>query len=1396
MNRALLPKHVAAVVKTQKDPLKALEMFNSAKNEEGFKHTVLTYKCIVQKLGLHGEFEEMEKLLSEMRENVSNELLEGAYIEAMKNYGRKGKVQEAVDTFERMDFYNCDPSVHSFNAIMNILVEYGYHAQAHKVYMRMRDKGVQSDVYTYTIRIKSFCRTSRPHAALRLLRNMPELGCDSNAVAYCTVVAGLFHSGHCDHARLLFDEMLARCLCPDVVAFNKLVHVLCKKGLVSESEKLLNKVLKRGVCPNLFTFNIFVQGLCREGALDRAVRLLGSVSREGLSLDVVTYNILICGLCRNSRVVEAEEYLQKMVNYGFEPDGFTYNIIIDGYCKKGMVQCANRVLKDAVFKGFKSDEFTYCSLINGFCQDGDPNQAMAVFRDGLGKGLRPSIVVYNTLIKGLSQQGLILPALQLMNEMAENGYQPNIWTYNLVINGLCKMGCVSDASHLVDDAIAKGCLPDIFTYNTLIDGYCKQLKLDNAIEIVNRMWSQGMIPDVITYNTLLNGLCKVAKSEEVMEIFKAMEEKGCCPNIITYNIIVESLCKAKKVNEAVGLLGEMKSKGLIPDVVSFGTLITGFYKIGDLDGAYQLFRRMEKQYDVFHTTATYNIIISAFSEQLKMNMAMKLFDEMKDNGCVPDNYTYRVVIDGFCKLGNVTQGYNFLLKNIEKGLIPSLTTFGRVLNCLCVKHQVHEAVGIIHLMLQKGIVPETVNTIFEADKKVVAAPKIVVEDLLKKGHITYQAYELLYDGIRDKKILKKRLQTVNSLRRGASSLKATKQIHSQICKTGLDTDPIVLGKLLLHCAITISDSLHYALRLFHHFPNPDTFMHNTLIRALSLSQTPLLSLHPFIQLRRQPTLFPDSFSFVFALKGVANSRHLRPGIQLHSQAFCHGFDAHIFVGTTLISMYAECGDSHSATRVFDEMSQPNVVAWNAAVTAAFRYGHVEGARDVFGRMPVRNLTSWNVMLSGYAKAGELGLARRVFCEMPLRDDVSWSTMIVGFAHNGCFDEAFGFFRELLRQGIGTNEVSLTGVLSACAQAGAFEFGNILHGFMEKAGLLYVGSVNNALIDTYSRCGNVAMARLVFQNMPVAARSIVSWTSIIAGLAMHGYGEEAIQFFHDMEECGVRPDGITFISILYACSHSGLVEEGGAFFSKMKNLYGIEPAIEHYGCMVDLYGRAARLQKAYEFICEMPVSPNAIIWRTLLGACSIHGNIELAELVKTRLAEMDPDNSGDHVLLSNVYAIAGKWKDVASIRRTMTQQSMKKSPGWSMIEIDKVIYRFVAGEKPNKVTEEAHEKLGEIMLRLRAEAGYAPQLRSVLHDIEEEEKEDSVSKHSEKLAAAFGIAKLPNGRILRIVKNLRVCGDCHTVMKLISRVYQVEIIVRDRSRFHSFKDGFCSCRDYW
>ncbi|KAJ8539912.1 hypothetical protein K7X08_026301 [Anisodus acutangulus] len=484
--------------------------------------------------GYYGEFKAMEGVIQEARQKIDNRLLEGVYITAIRAYGKKSKVQEAVDVFDKMDFFNCEPSVHSYNTIMNILVEHAYFKQAHKVYMKMLEKGISPDVYTFTIRIKSFCRTKRPNVALRLLNNMLHQGC-----------------------------------------------------------------------------------LSEKGQLNEAARMLEALRKEGLNADVVTYNTLICGLCKHSK---------------------------DGYF----------------------------------------NRAKSLFNEATGKGMKSNVILYNTLIKGMCQLGLILEALKLMTEMPEKGCRPNTWTYNLIINGLCKMGCVSDASNILNDAVAKVILPDIFTFNTLIDGYCKQTKLVDAIEILNTMWDHDVVPDVITYNTMLDGLCKLKTSDDVMETFKVMVEKGCVPNIITYNILIESL-------------------------LTFGTLINGFCENEDLDGAYELFRRMKRQYKCSHTTATYNILISAFAKKLKMDMAEKLFLEMNEYGCPPDNYTYRCMIDGFCKVDNTEFGYKFLLDNMTKEFLPSKETVGRVINCLYVKNRLLEAVGIIHLMVQKGVVPDVVH---------------------------------------------------------------------------------------------------------------------------------------------------------------------------------------------------------------------------------------------------------------------------------------------------------------------------------------------------------------------------------------------------------------------------------------------------------------------------------------------------------------------------------------------------------------------------------------------------------------------------------------------------------------------------------------------------------------
>ncbi|EPS69973.1 hypothetical protein M569_04785 [Genlisea aurea] len=771
MPSAVLPKHVAAVIRCQRDPLRALDMFRSVEKEDGYKHTALTYKCLIEKLGSGGKFDAMEAAMEEMRQCIDRASLEGVYVAAMKIYGKKRKVQEAVDIFEKMEFFDCRPTVYSHNVVMNILVENDFFTQAHKLYLMMKDKGIAPDVHTYTIRIKSFCRTNRPQAALRLLNNMPSQGCEFNSVAYCTVVSGFYQQGFRINARGLFVQMVGVGIVPDVATFNKLIHILCKNGDVSETEVLLDKVLKRGFVPNLFTLNIFIQGLCKKGLTGEAVRML----EVGRIKDAVTYNTLICGLSKESKVEEAEKYLRRMVNGGFEPDAFTYNSIVDGYCRLGMMQKADGILRDASSRGgFVPDEFTYCSLLRGCFESGDFDRALSVFLEAARKGMKRNVVLFNGLVEGLCRNGLVLESLRMVKEMEEEGgFRPDSCTYNVIVNSMCKLGCLSDADMFLEDAAKKGFLPDVFTFNTLIDGYCKKSKIDAALGVVRRMCDHGVEPDVVTYNTMLDGICKkTSNPDDVLESFRAMIlETGCAPNAVTYNVVMESFCRSGNVDMAAKFLAEFRRNGLSPDSVTFATLIDGLCRKRDLDGALDLFRRMEEDHKISPAVSTYNILINAFSEKLRMETAAQLFDEMVVSGCQPDNYTYRCMIDGFCMAADVDSGCEYLLEAVGKGLVPSPTSFGRVLNWLCRRRRSRRAARVVGVMVEKGIVPEAAKAIFEADKRGVAAPKMVVDDLFEKRHITCEAHEMLTEALRENKKKKKKNKAVGEKQMSGSRKK-------------------------------------------------------------------------------------------------------------------------------------------------------------------------------------------------------------------------------------------------------------------------------------------------------------------------------------------------------------------------------------------------------------------------------------------------------------------------------------------------------------------------------------------------------------------------------------------------------------------------------------------------
>lgn len=418
----------------------------------------------------------------------------------------------------------------------------------------------------------------------------------------------------------------------------------------------------------------------------------------------------------------------------------------------------------------------------------------------------------------------------------------------------------------------------------------------------------------------------------------------------------------------------------------------------------------------------------------------------------------------------------------------------------------------------------------------------------------------------------------------------------------------------------------------------------------------------------------------------------------------------------------------------------------------------------------------------------------MFDGMSHRDLVSWSAFIGCLVNNGLGEEALAAFREMqVTTGIRPDEVTMVSVISAVSRLGALELGRWVHFYIYRNGFDVTVSMGTQLIVMYSNCGFMEGAVKVFNAM--RERNVLTWTALINGFAAHGQITKALRVFYEMKKAKLRPDYITFIGVLTACSHGGLLEEGMWIFHSIRRDYGIEPGVEHYGCMVDLLGRAGLLNEAYEFIERMPIRPNSIIWRTLLGACANYGNVELAEHVKRRISALDPYHDGDFVLLSNTYGINGRWLEKEAVRSSMKERKIGKKPGCSLVELNQVTHEFIAGDESHPQSKEIQEMLRSIIEQLR-HVGYTPNTSNVLFDIEEEEKEQNLIYHGEKLAVAFALLNIDHGKTIRIVKNLRICHDCHIFMKLVSRIFDNEVIIRDRNHFHHFRGGMCSCNDYW
>ncbi|XP_010279636.1 PREDICTED: pentatricopeptide repeat-containing protein At1g08070, chloroplastic-like [Nelumbo nucifera] len=667
---------------------------------------------------------------------------------------------------------------------------------------------------------------------------------------------------------------------------------------------------------------------------------------------------------------------------------------------------------------------------------------------------------------------------------------------------------------------------------------------------------------------------------------------------------------------------------------------------------------------------------------------------------------------------------------------------------------------------------------------------------------------------------------VLSLLDSCKNMREFKQIHARIIKEENPSYDVsfATAKLVSFYAVSPNGNIDYAKAVFDQLQNPTTFICNSLIRGLSSSKSPHEAII-FYQKMLNQGFKPNNFTFPFVIKACTEMSMNQNGTLIHTHVIRSGLESDYYICSSLIHMYAngkdleaakqlfdkcsdrdvvswnsmidgyaKCGNMELALSVFERMVCKDIVSWNTMINGFAILGNIKEARRLFDEMPEKNVVSWNSMLAGYVKCGDVEGARRIFHEMPQRDVVSWNAMLACYAQTGRSNEALTLFDEMRVAGIKPTEATMVSLLSAAAHLGALEQGAHLHAYINKQKIKINTILGTALVDMYAKCGSISHAKHIF-NL-IEFKDVLAWNTIIAGMALHGQFLEAYQLFIEMLEEGVRPDDITFVAVLTACSHAGMVEEGQNLLACMNNTYGIDPKVEHYGCVIDLLARAGLVEKAIELIETMPMEANANAWGALLGGCRIHGNVEVGERVGKRLINLQPHHSGRYVLLSNIYAAAKRWDDARKVRNQMKTKGVVKLPGVSMIELKGIVHQFVSGDQSHPESDHIYNKLSEICTVLKNVIGYSPDTQQVLFDIEEEEKEYAISIHSEKLAIAFGFLHLGPRDTIRVVKNLRVCRDCHSLTKQISKVYDREIIVRDRNRFHIFSDGKCSCMDYW
>ncbi|XP_057837809.2 pentatricopeptide repeat-containing protein At1g11290, chloroplastic-like [Cryptomeria japonica] len=1307
-------------------------------------------------------------------------------------YRRHGYPHDAVILFHQMQQRGFQPDQYTFASILPACAKMGDLEQGIHIHQSIKDKGILSDVVVASALVDMYAKCGSIGKAREVFDKMPE----RNVFSWNAMISGYAQNGFVELVLETFEQMQSAGVNPNSTTFASIFPACAKLGALEQGMDIHQSIKDIEILSNVIVATALVDMYAKCGSIEKARELFDRMPQR----NVVSWTAMIAGYAQNGFVEKAFETFKQMQLAGVKPNSITFANILPVCAKMGALEEGINIHQSIKEVGSLSDVMVATALVDMYAKCGSIDKAHELFDSMPQK----DVISWNAMITGYAQNGFAEKALETFKKMQLAGVKPNSTTYASILSACAILGTLKQGMDILQSINDREILSDIVVATALVDMYAKCGSIDKACEIFDRMPQR----DVISWNAMIAGYAQNGSVEKALGTFKQMQLAGVNPNSTTFVSIFSTCAKMGALEQGMGIHQSIKDRGMLSDVVVAAALVDMHAQCGSIDKARELFEKMPQR-----NVVSWNAMIAGYAQNGFVRNALQTFKKMQVAGVKPNSTTFSSILPACAKMGALEQGMDIHRSIMEGGFLSDIIVGNALVDMYAKCGCIDKAYEQFDRMRQRDVISWTTMIAGYAQNGYV-----------EKALETFKQMQLA--GV------KPNSTTFANIFPACAKIGVVEQgmdIHQSIKDKEILSDVVVATTLVDMYAKC--GSIEKARELFDRMPQRDVISWNAMIAGYAQNGFIEKALEVYKQMQLAGVK-PNCITFASILPACANLGALEKGMDIHESIKDRGILSDVVVATALLDMYAKCGSIDKARELFDRMPERDVISWNAMIAGYAQNGFVEKALETFQQMQLAcvkpNSTSFanilpacakigafeqgvdihrsimeggflsdiivgNALVDMYAKCGSIEKAHELFKRMPQRDVISWTAMVAGYAQNGFVEKALETFKQMQLAGVNPNSTTFASILPACAKMGALEQGMDIHQSIMVGGILSDVVVATALVDMYAKCGSIDKARELFDRMP--QRDIIAWNAMIAGYAQNGFCKDALKIFELMKHSGTNPGIVSFACVLYACSHAGLVDEGCMYFNYMSNPYSITATVDHYVCMVDLLARAGYLEDTLNFIIKMPVKPVVIVWMCFLGACRSHMNIGLGVFTATLLFDLDPKNSATYVLLSNIYAELGRWGEVQMVRRLMKDRGIKKIPGCSWIEGHKMVHVFHAGDRSHPQTQEIHEKLEKLALEMKA-AGFLPDSRHLLNDVENEEKELFLCYHSEKLAIAFGFLNMPPRTTIRVVKNLRVCGDCHTAIKFISKIVAREIVVRDANRFHHFKQGQCSCGDYW